>query len=76
MKTTNTHTHTRMCIQKFPGWPPGARLQMVQFSATRCSCIAILCVSLVSFTAVTLCIASQLEFVVVAAPETFGYILV
>jgi hypothetical protein len=34
-------------------------LQMIQLSATRCSCIAILWVSLVSFAAITLCIASQ-----------------
>jgi hypothetical protein len=33
--------------------------QMVQLSATRCSCIAILWVSLASFVAITLCIASQ-----------------
>jgi len=35
---------------------------MVQFPATMCNCIAILCVSLVSFAAITLCIASQLVF--------------
>jgi hypothetical protein len=40
-------------------------LQMVQLSATRCSCIAILWVSLVSFAAITLCVASQWVFVVV-----------
>jgi hypothetical protein len=40
-------------------------LQMVQLSATRCSCIAILWVSLVSFAAVTLCVASQRVFIVV-----------
>jgi hypothetical protein len=34
-------------------------LQMVHLSATRCSFIAILWVSLVSFAAITLCIASQ-----------------
>jgi hypothetical protein len=34
-------------------------LRMVQLSATRCSCIAILWVSLVSFVAITLCVASQ-----------------
>jgi len=34
-------------------------LQMVRLSATRCNCIAILWVSLVSFTAITLCVASQ-----------------
>jgi hypothetical protein len=33
-------------------------LQMVQLSVTRCNCIAILWVSLVSFAAITLCIAS------------------
>jgi hypothetical protein len=40
-------------------------LQMVQLSATRCSCVAIFLVSLVSFAAITLCIASQRVFVVV-----------
>jgi hypothetical protein len=32
-------------------------MQMIQLSATRCSCIAILWVSLVSFTARILCVA-------------------
>jgi hypothetical protein len=36
---------------------------MVQLSATSCSCIAILWVSLVSFAAITLCVASQRLFV-------------
>jgi len=36
------------------------KLQIVQLSATRCSCIA----SLVSFAAITLCVASQRVFVV------------
>jgi hypothetical protein len=40
-------------------------LQMVQLSATRCSCIAVLWVILVSFAAITLCVASQRVFVVV-----------
>jgi hypothetical protein len=40
-------------------------LQVVQLSATRCSCIAILRVSLVSFAAITLCVASHRVFVVV-----------
>jgi hypothetical protein len=40
-------------------------LQMVQLSATRCSSIAILWVSLVSFRAETLCVASQRVFIVV-----------
>jgi hypothetical protein len=56
-------------------------LQMVQLSATRCSCIAILWVSLVSLTAITLCVASQRVFIVVStyfviSPETFGYTLI
>jgi hypothetical protein len=41
-------------------------LQMVQLSATRCSCIAILWVSLVSFAAITLCVGSQRVFIVVS----------
>jgi hypothetical protein len=40
-------------------------LQMVQLSATRCSCIAILWVSLTSFAAVTPCVASQRVFIIV-----------
>jgi len=38
---------------------------MVQLSATRCSCIAVLWVSLVSFTAITLNVASQRVLIVV-----------
>jgi hypothetical protein len=38
---------------------------MVQLSATRCSCIAVLWVSLVSFAAITFCVGSQRVFVVV-----------
>jgi hypothetical protein len=41
-------------------------LQMVQLSATRCSCITILWVSLLSLAAITLCVASQHVFIVVA----------
>jgi hypothetical protein len=41
-------------------------LQMVQLSATWCSCIAILWVSIVSFAAITLCVASQGVFIVVS----------
>jgi hypothetical protein len=54
-------------------------LQMLQLSATRCSCIAILWVNLVSFVAITLCVASQwmfIDIVVISlwlSPETFGY---
>jgi hypothetical protein len=39
-------------------------LQMVQLSATRCSCVAILWVSLVSFAAITFCVASLRVFIV------------
>jgi hypothetical protein len=39
--------------------------QMEQLSATRCNCITILLVSLVSFAAITLCVASQRVFIVV-----------
>jgi hypothetical protein len=41
-------------------------MQIVQLSAIRCSCIAILRVSLVSFAAIILCIASQRVFTVVS----------
>jgi hypothetical protein len=40
-------------------------LQMVQLFATRCSCMAILWVNLVSFAAITLWVASQWVFIVV-----------
>jgi hypothetical protein len=40
-------------------------LQMVQLSATKYSCIAILWVSLVCFATMTLCVASQWVFIVV-----------
>jgi hypothetical protein len=36
---------------------------MVQLSATRCICIAVLWVSLVSFAAISLCVASQRVFI-------------
>jgi hypothetical protein len=45
-------------------------LQVVQLLATRCSCIAILWVSLVSFAAITLCVASQRMFIVVISLST------
>jgi hypothetical protein len=46
-------------------------LQMVQLSATRCSYIAILWVSLVSFATITLCIGSRQVFVVVVVVVHF-----
>jgi hypothetical protein len=55
-------------------------LQMVQLSATRCSCMAILWVSLVSFAAITLCVCFSTSvycckriFRYRISPETFGY---
>jgi hypothetical protein len=41
-------------------------LQTVQLSSIVCSCIAILWISLVSFTVMTLCVASQRVFIVVS----------
>jgi hypothetical protein len=41
-------------------------LQMIQLSATSCSCIYILWVSLVSFAAITLCVASERVFIFVS----------
>jgi hypothetical protein len=38
---------------------------MIRLSATRCSCITILWVSIVSFAAITLCVPSQQVFIVV-----------
>jgi hypothetical protein len=40
-------------------------LQMVQLSVTRCSCIAILRVSLVNFATITLCVAFRVFIVLV-----------
>jgi hypothetical protein len=48
-------------------------LQMVQLSATKCSCIAIFLVILVNFAAITLCVASQRVFVVVVVVDFVIY---
>jgi hypothetical protein len=40
-------------------------LQMVQLSATKCSCIGTSWISLVNFAAITLCVASRRVFIVV-----------
>jgi len=68
------------CIQSFQTGRLERELQMIQLSATSCSCIAVLWVSLVSFTAITLCVASQRVccclFRYRLRPETFGYTLV
>jgi len=56
------------------------KLQMVYLSATKCSYIAILWVSLVSFAAITLYVASQRVSIMYISlwlsPETFGYTLI
>jgi hypothetical protein len=59
-------TYVRGCIQIFRTGRLERELQMVQLSTTRWSCIAILCVSLVSFAAITLCVASQRVFIIVS----------
>jgi hypothetical protein len=61
----------RGCNQNLPDWRLERELQMVQLSATRCSCIAILWVSLVSSAAITLCVASQRVFIIVVAVVYF-----
>jgi hypothetical protein len=59
-------THTYKGVYKsFRTGHMERELQMIELSATRCSCIAILWVSLVSFVAITLCVASQRVFIVV-----------
>jgi len=50
-------------------------LQMVQLSATRCRCIAILRVSLVSFAAITLCVVSQRVLVVVVVVVVVYFVI-
>jgi hypothetical protein len=81
---TSCYSVIRGCIQKFSDWPPGARTANgTALSATRCSCIAILWVRLVSFAAITLCVASQRVFIVVRAyfvidsvRKFFGYTVI
>jgi hypothetical protein len=48
-------------------------LHVVQLSATRCSCIAILWVSLVSFAAIILCVASQRVLIVIAKTQSGNF---
>jgi hypothetical protein len=67
--TTHLHVVPRLCTRVYPKVSGLAHLtrelQMVQLSATRCSCIAILWVSLVRFAAITLYVAFQRVFIVV-----------
>jgi hypothetical protein len=58
----STRTHARAREGVFESFRTGRlkqELQMLQLSATRCSCIAIVWVSLLSFTVITICVASQ-----------------
>jgi hypothetical protein len=62
----HTYIHTYEGVSKsFRTGSLERELQVVQFFATRCSRIAILCVSLVSFTAITLRVAFQRVFIFV-----------
>jgi hypothetical protein len=64
--TTHTHKRAREGVSKsFRTGRLERELQMVQLAATRCNCIAILWVSIVSFVAITLCIAPQRVFIIV-----------
>jgi hypothetical protein len=45
---------------------------VVQLSAIRCSCIAILPVCVVSFAAITLCIVSLRVFIIIIVVVDFG----
>jgi len=62
--------HIRGRIQKFPNRLPGAEPQMREFSATRCSCIVILWISLVNFAVIILCVTYQRVFFVVISLST------
>jgi hypothetical protein len=57
------HTRVYPKVSGLVAW--SENLRMVQLSATRCNCIAILWVSLVSFAAITLCVASQRVFIII-----------
>jgi hypothetical protein len=66
VQEADTLKYTYECVSKrFRTGRLERELQMVQLSATRCSCIAILWVSLVSFAAIALCVASRRVFNVV-----------
>jgi hypothetical protein len=53
----------RGCIKKFPDWPPGARTANGTAFCHASWSIAILWVSLLSFAAIALCVASQRMFI-------------
>jgi hypothetical protein len=70
---THTHTHTHEGVFKsFRTGRLEQELQTVKLSATRCSCIAVLWVSVVGFAALTLCVASQRVFIAVSVYIVIG----
>jgi len=72
--------YTRVYATSFRTGCQERELKMIQPSATRCGCVAILLVIQVSFAAITLCVASQRVccclFRYRLSPETFGYTVV
>jgi hypothetical protein len=67
------HTRARECVTKSLRTGSLEReLQMVQLSATRCNFIAILWVSLVSYAAITLCVATQQVFIFISLSTQSG----
>jgi hypothetical protein len=62
---THTHTHTRV-YPKVSGLVTWSENWNWYSSVTRCTCIAILWISLVSFAALTLYVASQWVFIIVS----------
>jgi hypothetical protein len=62
---TTVHLHeVQGCVKKSWTGHLEQELQMVQLSATRCICVTILLASLMSFVAITLCVASQWVLIV------------
>jgi len=70
---TGVDSVSDMCEGVFKSFRTGR----LEFSATRCSCIAILRVSVVTFAAITFCVCCcKRIFRYRLSPETFGYTLV
>jgi hypothetical protein len=70
IRISRYHSSAEYCIYRgvsksFRTGRLGRELQMVQLSAIRCRCIAILWVSLASFISITLSVASQQVFIVI-----------
>jgi hypothetical protein len=66
---TPVNTYTR-ASKSFRTGRLERELQMIQVSATRCSCISILWASVVSFAAIALCVSSQVAFIVLISSST------